>query len=376
MFNFDENIERRGTQCIKWDTVPESVIPLSIADADWATAPAVLDAVRKRLDAHPVFGYGRDEGGLTDEVVGWYRRKYGITIEKSWIIIHSGIVPALEKLSALADGSVLAGTPNYSMLLSAPQRAGKALTTSPLRVWESGAVLSYEYDFANLETHADAGAQILYLCNPHNPIGKVYTREELAKLSDFVQNKNLISVSDEIHCELTYDKKHIPWFTVKPENSVTLIAPGKICNMPGIPIGLAVVPDASLRDRVRRLLGHGGGGSLNSAAAAGAFSEAADGWKAELLSYLTANRDFLESEIPKRFPKARYTHNDGTYLQWLDLTGYRISGNAQKYLLEHAKVALTGGVEFGGSEHTVRLNFATSRSTLTEALNRIELALD
>ncbi|MDR2616130.1 MAG: aminotransferase class I/II-fold pyridoxal phosphate-dependent enzyme [Oscillospiraceae bacterium] len=369
---FDETVPRRGTSCIKWDSVPEGVIPMSIADADWATPSVVLDAVKERLSGHPVFGYGREDGALHETVIAWYKRKYGVVIDKSWLLTIHGIVPALSQLSKLADGDVLAGSPNYSMLLDAPAKAGKRMITSRLTERREGDALGYGYDFNDLERRAAEGAELLYLCNPHNPIGKVYSRGELKELADFAAARGLITVSDEIHCEIVYDgAEHIPWVSVSPENSVTLIAPGKICNMPGIPIAIAVVPDETLRGKVRRSLGMGSPGALNIAACRGAFSEECDTWKGELVEYLRANRDYLNAEIPRRFPKARFTRNDGTYLQWLDLTEYGYP-DAQKQIFDRARVALTGGEGFGGTKNHVRLNYATSRAVLTEALDRIE----
>ncbi|MDR2421544.1 MAG: aminotransferase class I/II-fold pyridoxal phosphate-dependent enzyme [Oscillospiraceae bacterium] len=374
MFDFNETIPRRGTNCIKWDSVPDGVIPMSIADADWATPRAVADAVAERLGGHPVFGYGREDGALHDTVIAWFKRKYGVAVEKSWLLTIQGIVPALVQLSRLAEGDVLAGSPNYVMLLGAPPKAGKRMITSSLRERRGGNELIYEYDFDDLERRAGEGADILYLCNPHNPIGKVYSRAELKELADFAAAKNLITVSDEIHCELIYGAEHTPWVSVSPENSVTLIAAGKICNMPGIPIAIAVVPDEKLRNKVRSLLGMGGPGALNIAACRGAFSEECDVWKGELNAYLRASRDYLGEEIPRRFPKARFPSNDGTYLQWIDLTEYGLP-DAQKHIFDRARVALTGGEGFGGTKSCVRLNFATSRAVLTEALDRIEEAL-
>ncbi|MDR2530954.1 MAG: aminotransferase class I/II-fold pyridoxal phosphate-dependent enzyme [Oscillospiraceae bacterium] len=373
MYNFDTAVDRRGTGSIKWDTVSDDVIAMSIADADWATCPAVTDAVRALLDSRSVFGYSFGDSGLADAVVEWYSRKFGLTIERDWVIAHSGIVPALATLSRLSDGYVLAAEPNYSMLLTAPARIGRTLVRVPLEERLDGYRLSYHYDFDALESRV-GGAGILYLCNPHNPVGTVYTRDELQRIAEFAARHGLITVSDEIHCELTFGKRHVPWFDVEPLNSVTLIAPGKVCNMPGIPIGLAIVPNAELRQKVRQLLGHGNG-ALNSAAAAGAFSAAADSWKAAQASYLAANNGYLADELHKRLPKARLTRNDGTYLQWLDLSAYEL-GDAKKYLLERARVDLSVGADFGGTASHVRLNFATTRERLTAALDRIESALE
>jgi cystathionine beta-lyase len=346
-----------------------------IADADWATAPAVVASVRRRLDGHPVFAYGHDDFGLTDNVLAWYRRKYSLEVPREWVVLIQGIVPALVNLSKLSEKGVLTTAPNYGSLLSAPARVGKRSVVSRLRENVSGTRLTYEWDYADLAEKAKS-SDILYLCNPHNPIGRAYTREELARTADFARQNNLLTVSDEIHCEILLGATHTPWFSVKPENSVTLVSSGKICNMPGIPIAIAIVPDEALRARVRAALGTSTvyGGILNAAAASGAFSEECDAWKADFTAYLTKNRDWLDEQLPKRLPRARATYTEATYLQWLDLSDYAL-GDATKYLREHAKVQLTEGVPFGGAEHHVRINFATTRERLSEALTRIEEAV-
>jgi cystathionine beta-lyase len=372
--DFDKAVSRRGTGSIKWDTIPDGVIGLSIADADWQTAPPVLDAVRGLLAQEPVFGYGFNDYGLVESVRSWYERRYGLAVKAEWILPIPGIVPAFGILARLADGDVLIAEPGYSMMLAAPERAGKRALRTRLREESSGAVLSYRYDFDDLEQKANGGAGAFFLCNPHNPIGYSYERDELKRLAGFARRKKLVTVSDEIHCELCFDKPHIPWFDVEPENSVTLIAPGKVCNMPGIPGALAVVPDETLRERVKRAFGRVSLGALNCAAIAGAFGESADAWKAEQLAYLKANRDYLAAELPRRLPKARFTRNESAYLQWVDLSDYAL-GDAVRFLRENARVALAGGGEFGGTEGCVRINFATRRATLAEALDRIEMTV-
>jgi cystathionine beta-lyase len=367
--DFDAHIDRRGTGSVKWDKVAEGVLPMSIADLDFYTPPPIVAAVRKRLE-HEAFGYTFGDGGAFDAIVAWFSRTYGVTIEKSWLTLLPGIVPALAVLSDAADGSVLTNTPNYSNLLRAPSRAGKELISTPLKNEDE----RYSIDFSALESAAAQDAGLFYLCNPHNPVGKVYTRGELEELSEFTHKKGLLTVSDEIHCELVYDAPHIPFLTTKYglENSITLMAPGKTCNIPGIPFAFAIVPNPEILARVKKIgYGFGGTGVLGNAAGRAAYAEC-DGWKRDLVAYLRGNRDYLSQELARRFPKARFPHTSGTYLQWIDFRAY-IPEKPHEWLLKNAKLAINGGEHFGGDGY-VRLNFGCPRSTLTDALDRIERA--
>jgi cystathionine beta-lyase len=260
------------------------------------------------------------------------------------------------------------------MLLAAPARAGKALVRAPMRERVADGISSYTTDFDALERGAKS-AGLFYLCNPHNPIGAVYAREELEQFARFAKEHNLVVVSDEIHAEIVYGKPHIPYISVDGglENSILLTAPGKICNMPGIPGAVAVVPDENLRERVKKIYPRVSLGALNLSAIAGAYAAECDAWKSALTDSLKINRDYLERELLRRFPKATVTHTEGTYLQWVDFSAYAL-GDAQKWLLEHAKIAPTGGADFGGTEHHIRINFGCPKSTLTAVLDRIQSA--
>jgi len=373
-YHTDFNIkrERRGTGSIKWDTIPDGVIGMSIADSDWETAPPVLEAIRRVIDSRPTLGYGFNDFGLSDSIVSWYKRLYNLDIDKSWVVPISGIVPAFGTLANIKSGDVLLAEPGYSMMLRAPARAGKKAIITKLSERNTGETLTYEYDFDDLSEKAKL-AETFFLCNPHNPTGHVYTRDELQNLASFARKYDLLTVSDEIHCELVFDGKHIPWFSIEPY-SITLIAPGKVCNMPGIHGAAAIIPDEELRNTVRRAFGHGGVSGLNAAAIAGAFSEEADEWKAAQLEHLRSNRDYLRSEFRCRLPLAGITECSATYLLWADVSAY-IKGDAVAFLKENAKVALAGGGDFGGGEGNIRINFATDRATLNDAAERIIKAL-
>ncbi|MDR2656739.1 MAG: aminotransferase class I/II-fold pyridoxal phosphate-dependent enzyme [Oscillospiraceae bacterium] len=376
MYDFDKTIELWDPLSHKWGSFPEDVIPMFVAVMDFEATPAVCDALNTRLK-NRVFGYERAGDQFLDTASGWFKRVYGLDVPRDWLLPLTGIVPALAALANLTPhAAVLTNTPNYVGLLRAPEYAGKKVIRSPLITERApDGLLRYRLDYDDLKRRA-AGTGVFYLTNPLNPVGKVFERSELEELSRFANEERLIVLSDEIHCELIYGKRHIPYFDVDPDNSIALYAAGKICNIAGLPHAFAVVPNPELRERVRRIaLTMGHPGTLEYVAAEAAFSAKSDEWKRELNDYLAANRDYLESELRRRFPDADFPHTDATYLQWIDFGRY-IDGGAKQFLREHAKVELTDGVSFGGAEEHVRLNFGCPRFRLAEALDRIENAIN
>lgn len=369
-FNFDEPVDRRNTGSIKWG-LQEDYIPLFIADMDFAVAPAITERIIRRAE-HPVYGYTRPDKRLFEVFGNWILRSYGCKIEDSWLELLPGIVPALAVASNVVPGQSITNTPNYSNLLNAPGRAGNTMFTVPLKNTDE----HYEIDFDALEEALTPDTRIFYLCNPHNPIGKMYTREELQAVSAFARKHQLIVVSDEIHCELVFDKEHIPFFTVDEyakEHSITFMAPGKTYNIPGVVLAFAIIPNEELREKFHAAgyaMGHPG--IFNIEAAIAAYGES-DEWKEELVEYLSQNRDYLETELKRRFPEAKFPHTEGTYLQWIDFRPYGEPIDAA-FLHKHAKVVLTDGKGFGEPGY-VRLNFGCRREVLKEALDRIEYAI-
>ncbi|AJA47405.1 cystathionine beta-lyase PatB [Clostridium pasteurianum DSM 525 = ATCC 6013] len=370
-FDFDSMVNRRGTNSIKWDTVPEDYIPLFIADMDFKSPPAVIEALGKRV-ANGFFGYTKPGEEVYDAIFKWFYRTYGFQLKKSWITWLPGVVPALRVASAMGGGDVITNTPNYSMLLSAPIKAGRRRIDSPLKLGSRG----YEIDFEDLEKRITPETRVFLLCNPHNPVGRIYTREELFKVAEFCHKHDLILVSDEIHCELVFDRAHIPTVTtgdIALERSITLMSPGKTYNLPGIPIAFAIIPNRKLKkafEAAGYAMPHPG--PLNYEVCRAAYGESEE-WKRELLGYLKNNRDYLEGEFAKRFPKVIYNHSEGTYLVWIDFRPLGIE-NPFQYFYDKAKIVFTDGKDFG-EEGFVRLNFACPRKLLEQALDRIEEAV-
>ncbi|MDR3248832.1 MAG: aminotransferase class I/II-fold pyridoxal phosphate-dependent enzyme, partial [Treponema sp.] len=231
----------------------------------------------------------------------------------------------------------------------------------------------YEFDFEDLKRKTTGDVNLFYLCNPHNPVGRVYKYEELKELSRFAKEKNLIVLSDEAHCGLVYDRPHTPWFTVDEyaaEHSITIMGPGKTYNLAGLPFGFAIIPNKKLREEFNKTcyaLPHPG--ILNVAAAKAAYGASRE-WQMQLVDYLRGNRDYLEQRLKKSFPAIKLTHVEGTYLQWIDFRPLGIE-DPYRWLQDHAKILPNDGKPFG-LEGYVRLNFGTTRARLEEALNRIE----
>ena len=371
-YDFDKVNNRLNTRSYKWDLLGEEYIPLWVADTDFEVAPEVTARLQKRLD-HGIYGYMLTGDEIYDALIDWFKKDFGAIVpNKSWIKLIPGIVPGLAVASNIGGGKSLTNVPNYSCLLNAPGNAGNEMITVPMKNEDE----YYTIDFDSLQAAVTEDTRVFYLCNPHNPVGRVFTYEELKAVSEFAKKNNLIVISDEAHCEVVYEGKHIPFFTVDDyarDNSISFYSNGKMFNVPDLILAFAVIPNEKLRDEFMRY-GYAFGEEhiLNVEAGIATYRDARD-WKDELVEYLRGNRDYLESEIKRRFPKAVLTHLEATYLLWVDFRAYGDEVDA-KFFKEKAKVFLTDGEEFGGKGY-VRINFGTRRALLAEALDRMEEAL-
>lgn len=371
-FDFDKKVDRYNTHCYKWDLYGEEYLPLWVADSDFEVAPAITERLKKRIE-HGIYGYFLTGTEIYDVLSAWFRDEYGVEVPgKKWIKLLPGIVPALAVASYIGGGKSITNTPNYVGLLNAPESAGNELIKVPLRNDDE----KYSIDFEALEDAITEDTKVFYLCNPHNPVGRVYTREELLAVSAFAKKHNLIVVSDEAHCEVVFEGKHIPFFSVDEyarEHSITLYSNGKLSNVPDLILAFAVIPNAELKDEFERL-GYAFGEEhiLNVEAGIASYGESKE-WKEQLVEYLKGNRDYLESELKRRFPKAKLVHLESTYLEWVDFRAYGENVDA-KFFFDKAKVFFTDGKDFGGPGY-VRINFATRREVITQALDRIEAAI-
>lgn len=373
-YDFDEVMERRGSWSTRWEKFAGDVIPLWVADTDFRAPPPVLDAVRRRIE-HGVLGYSVTPPALRDALVERLQRLYGWRVEPDWVVFVSGVVPGLHLAARhcmRADQHALVPTPVYHHLKQSLQKAQRAHTDVPL-VLQSGRWV-WDEDF--LASAVRPGSRLLFLCNPQNPGGTIFTREELARVAAFAEKHDLVICSDEIHAEILLDegKPHVPVASVSREASrrtVTLLSPNKAFGFPGAGCAFAIIEDAELR----RAFSSDHHATVHDAsvfgyeAALAAYREC-DEWLEAQLAYLRVNRDLVEQEIA-RLPGLKLAHVEATYLAWIDASGLGVA-DPYKHFLDHG-VAMSPGSQFGDAKFA-RLNFGTRKALLTEALKRISSA--
>ncbi len=397
-YNFDEIVERRGTHCVKWDESPsDDVIPLWVADMDFKAAPQILEAVKKRAE-HGVFGYTVVEEDYYVAVINWFRRRHNWRIHREEILYTTGVVPAMSvaiKALTMPGEKVLILSPDYNCFFSSVRNNGCEVLESPLRLVsppESGGAggglknrhPSFEVDFIDFEAKcADEKTTVFLLCNPHNPTGRVWTKEELERMNDICLKHNVKVVSDEIHCELM-----MPGHTFQPfaavseacrKNSVILNSPSKSFNIAGLQIANIIVSNPSWRRRIDRAININEVCDVNPfgpVALIAAYNESED-WIDELNQYLWENYTVLCDFIGKNMPQWKVCPLEGTYLPWVDVSAMGIPVDELcGRLLREAKVWINPGTMYGRESGMgyVRFNIATQRSRLVEALERIKVS--
>ncbi len=374
-FDFDTVIDRHGTGSSKWSRYSPDILPMWVADMDYAVAPCILDALRARLD-HPVFGYAKADAALRRQIVDEMGSAYGWMIDPEHIVFLPGVEPgfnmALKALLHPGD-KVAVQTPVYAPILQAPLNWGLERVDLPL-THAAGWPFDQEAFRSNL-----AKCQAFLFCNPHNPTGKVFTQDELITIADACLQSGVLIISDEIHADLTYDgKRHRPIAALSEElaeKTITLMAASKTYNIAGLKTAFAIIGNRSLREAFER----GRLGMVDSVNALGlvatkaAYANAGP-WRSALLSYLQANRDYLADAVRQRLPGVTLHPPDGTFLAWLDCSALDLQPSPQAVFLDRGKIGLSAGAEFG-REHFVRLNFGCPRSLLVEGVRRLEAAL-
>ena len=386
--SFDRVPDRRDPNLLnKWTNYPREAIPMWVADMDFQAPPAVRKALREAVD-HGVLGYEMPSRALYETVAGRMQTLYGWKVEPDAIVAVTGIVSgfniAVEAFCSQERGFLIQ-PPVYSEFHAVQSNLDISKVESPLVQSRRGNILHYEVDWDAFEQQAKK-ASIFLLCNPHNPVGMVYSRHDLKRMAEICEREGVLLVADEIHSELLLgDQKFTPLAKVAADvarRAITLVSPSKTFNIPGLFCGFAIIPDRALRERYTQLLDRRRlhVSSLGLIAARAAFSGQCEGWLAELRMYLTANRDFLVEYVKECFPDIRITRPAATYLAWLDCSELirqgRITGSPFEFFLREAKVAFSDGALYGsaGSEF-VRLNFGCTRRTLQQALGRVRDSL-
>ena len=382
-FDFDRPIDRRNTGSMKWQTYVEDVLPMWVADMDFKSPGPVIEALRQRAE-HGVFGYALATTELTNVICDRMRRLYRWDVTPEQVIFLPGVVSSLNlacRAFVKPGEGILVQTPVYPPFLTAPANHSLVLQTAQLAAVVEAQVIRYEIDLEAFERAITPLTRLFILCHPHNPIGADFNPDQLRRLAEICLRHSVILVSDEIHCELLLgDTRHTPTATLNPEiadRCITLMAPSKTFNIPGLGLSFAIVTNPDLRTSLTKA-GEGILPLMNVFGLTAALSayRYGDEWLAALLQYLTANRDFLVNYLKENFHRVRTTVPQATYLAWLDCREAGIEGNPQQFFLENAKVALSDGVAFGpGGEGFVRLNFGCPRSQLFEALDRMRAAL-
>ena len=376
-FLFDEKIDRRNTGSMKWD-VNENELPMWVADMDFRTAPAIVDALRRRVE-HGIFGYTRVPDSYYEAVTGWFARRHGWTIDREWIIYTSGVVPAISaviKALTVPGDKVLVQTPVYNCFFSSIRNNGCEMVSSPL-VFASN---TFTIDYEDLERKtADPKVKVMLLCNPHNPVGRVWTPEELQHIGDICLRNEVFVVADEIHCELTYEGyDYTPFASLSErflQNSVTCVSPSKAFNLAGLQIANIIAADEEVRRRIDRAININEVCDVNPfgvIATMAAYNEGGE-WLDALRKYLRGNYEYLCRFFKERLPQYPVLPLEGTYLVWIDCSASGINSDAVALRLqEQQHLMVNSGTMYGpGGEGFIRLNIACPRALLADGLERM-----
>lgn len=377
-YNFDEIVPRRNTLSYKWDSAADGeVLPMWVADMDFRTAPAIVEALQKRV-SHGIFGYTRVPDAYYDAVINWFGRRHGWKIRRERMIYTSGVVPALSaiiKALTVPGDKVVVQTPVYNCFFSSIRNNGCTLVSNSLVRVED----TWKMDFEDLEQKvSDPKVKLFLLCNPHNPAGRVWTQEELTRMGEICFRHDVMIISDEIHCELVFPEyRYIPFASISEEfaaRSVTCISPSKAFNMAGLQIANIVAPDEEVRRKIDKAININEVCDVNPfgvLATIAAYNEGEE-WLVQLLDYLKGNylwmRDFCRKYLPQ-FPVSRL---EGTYLVWMDCSPlHQSSEELERNLMKESRLWLNAGAMYGAEgEGFMRWNIACPRSVLEEGLNR------
>jgi cystathionine beta-lyase len=400
IYDFDQEIDRRGTHCIKWEFIIEGdnvtfgdhadskhgrdrLLPMWVADMDFRCAPQVIEALTARAQ-QGVFGYSRPCDSYFDAVISWIRRRYGWLAERDWIVLTPGVVPAVNMLiqSFVKPGEkVLVQRPVYYPFFDAINNNGAEIVSNSL-LYEDG---RYSMDFDDLaQKAADPAVTMAILCSPHNPVGRVWTAEELARFGQICHENNVLVVADEIHCDLIYSGEKFTAFAIAGEDflqkSIICTAASKSFNLAGLKVSNIIIPDEAMRQKLEATIErHGlyGANAFGLVAVEAAYNYGEE-WLAAVMAYVEENYRFMADYIAEHLPRLKIVRPEGTYLVWIDFRALGLDPEARKkMMMEVAKVYLDEGEMFGQEgEGFERFNIACPRSILAEALDRIKGMVD
>lgn len=386
-YNFDEIVPREGTDCIKYDArewmfKTSDVLPLWVADMDFKTPDFIVNAIKKRAE-HEIYGYTFKPDSYFNSVIGWMKRRHNWDIQKEWISYSPGVVAgltlAIETFSKPGD-EVIVQPPVYFPFFDCVKGTKRKLIENPLKI-ENG---RYTFDFDDLKAKISPNTKILMLCNPQNPGGMVWTKDELEEISTICLQNKIMVISDEIHSDLIFrEHKHIPFATISEEaanNCVVFMAPSKTFNVAGLSSSIAVIPNKANFSRYERALGvgHLGMGNIFGSVALEAAYSHGDEWLEQMLAYLWENYRLLEKYFKENLPKVKVMKPEATYLIWLDFTEYGMDDEElSKFIADKAKVGLNNGGRFGtGGNGWMRINIGCPRNILQEGLERLGKAFN
>lgn len=384
-FDFDQIIHREGTNSLKHDARQSlfgraDVIPMWVADMDFAVPPAVTKALAARAK-HPIVGYTAEPASLFDALINWHEKRHGWKIKREWIVLCPGVVPSLHAASlafAKAGEAIIVQPPVYFPFFSAIKNTGRTLIENPLLLQDN----RYHIDFDHLEQCA-VNARMLFLCSPHNPVGRVWTTEELQRILAIAKQHDLMIFSDEIHADLIYpEAKHQSLATLSDDshNIITAVAPSKTFNIAGLNLSALIIPNASHRQAIIQAFDtlHVSAANPFSMVAFEAAYRDGEDWLTALLTYLTVTRDFVSDYLATKLPQIKLIAPEGTYLLWLDCRALGLNDQALKqFFIEKAGLGLSPGNLFGeAGSGFMRMNIGAPKQVVAKAFDQIAQALN
>jgi cystathionine beta-lyase len=379
-YNFDDIVPRRNTNSVKWESASDpDVIPMWVADMDFRTAEPIVEALQQKVQGG-IFGYTSLPDAYYEAVVRWWKKRHQFEIQRDWILFCTGVIPALSSVIRTftePGDKILVQSPVYNIFYNLIRNNGREVIVNEL-VYKDG---KYEIDFADLNSRtADPKVKAMLLCNPHNPVGRVWTREELSRIGEICVKHGVAIVADEIHCDLVYPgRRYVPFASVNEKllmNSITCTSPTKTFNLAGLHVSNVIVPNDEWRSKLNRSLNNNEVAEPNAFAVEALIAayESGEEWLEQLLDYLNGNLEYLMAFMAEHLPSVKPIMPEATYLIWIDCRRLGISSRAlQQKMLNEGKLWLNDGLMYGeNGEGFIRINIACPRERLIDGLNRFK----